>query len=214
MKAKTKAAPVDDKPDVLSYLDAAKQPGKKKSTQLEYDGDPAAVELAAAWLVWNQREDEAKREKEMVRDQILQFVRPWHEEQCRARQAHTPTVNVPTKDEDAVRVSFQHRYGKIDADRETMLREAVGPEFPAFFRIAYALKLRKEIADDFQKLQEFIQILASVVGPQRFAAWFDVEKTIVPTHLLTERKPNLPAEVLSKLDAAGVEQVVALAKAA
>ena len=88
----------------------------KATSHLVYTGE-AGQEAAARWLELNGQFAETERELALVRDRVLDVVRPWHEETCARRLTHEPTVVVETLT-GALRVSFQHRYTKLAMDRE------------------------------------------------------------------------------------------------
>src|SRR5688572_19153786 len=99
----------------------------KTSSHLVYTGE-AGQEAAARWLELNAQSAETERELALVRDRVLDVVRPWHEETCARRRTHEPTVVVETPS-GALRVSFQHRYAKLALDREEHLRQVLGEDF-------------------------------------------------------------------------------------
>src|SRR5438477_7214606 len=78
----------------------------KASSHLAY-ADKAGQEVAAHWLELNAKLAETERDLGLARDQLLDVIRPWHEEACVRRRAHEATVVVDSP-AGAVRVSFQH----------------------------------------------------------------------------------------------------------
>lgn len=217
-KAKPEAAPpapeaAKAKPNLAAFLSAtAKKPAKGKASHMEYDGD--AKDLASDFLKWAAAVDEAKREKDVVRDQIIKIVSPWHAEKCRARGEHEATVVVPAN-QGAVRVSFQHRYAKLSADKAELLAGILGETaFTELFRQVHTIAIRKEIAEDPAKLEEMHASLVEVIGAERMEAWFETSSSLVPNAVFTERKYTFDPATSQKLEAAGVKQVVAMAKSA
>jgi hypothetical protein len=63
----------------------------KTTSHLVYPGE-AGREAAARWLALDAELAETERELGLVREQILDVIRPWHEETCARRHAHEPTV--------------------------------------------------------------------------------------------------------------------------
>jgi hypothetical protein len=59
----------------------------KTSSHLVYPGE-AGRQAAVRWLELDAQLAENERELALVRDQILDVVRPWHEETCARRRAH------------------------------------------------------------------------------------------------------------------------------
>jgi hypothetical protein len=107
------AAPQAKSPSAAALLACATKKGKATS-HLLYTGE-AGREAAARWLELDAKLSETERELGLVREQILDVVRPWHEETCARRRAHESTVVVETPT-GALRVSFQHRYTKLPLD--------------------------------------------------------------------------------------------------
>src|SRR4051812_14331791 len=83
----------------------------KASSHLQHASE-AGKEVAARWLELNAQLAETERELGLARDQVLDLVRPWHEETCARRRVHEATVVIETPT-GALRVSFQHRYVKL-----------------------------------------------------------------------------------------------------
>jgi hypothetical protein len=78
----------------VALLAGATKKGKTTS-HLVYTGE-AGQEAAARWLELNARFAETERELGLARDQVLDVIRPWHEETCARRRAHEATVVVET----------------------------------------------------------------------------------------------------------------------
>jgi hypothetical protein len=94
----------------------------KASNHLVYTGD-AGQEAAVRWLELNAKFAETERELGLARDQVLDVIRPWHEETCARRRAHEATVVVEALT-GALRVSFQHRYAKLGHAQVISSRES------------------------------------------------------------------------------------------
>jgi hypothetical protein len=109
-----------------------------------------------------------------------------------------------------LRVSFQHRYGKLPLDREAALRAAVNNDFYRYFKRSVSLKVKKEVAEDPARLEQMLLALAKTLGAKNFAAMFEVEQTLAPTKVFTESSWQLSAETKAALATAGVKQVVAM----
>jgi hypothetical protein len=76
----------------------------KANNHLVYTGE-TGQEAAARWLALNAQFAETERELGLARDQVLDVIRPWHEETCARRRTHEATVVVETPT-GALRVSF------------------------------------------------------------------------------------------------------------
>jgi hypothetical protein len=181
----------------------------KTSNHLLYAGE-AGQEAAARWLELNAHFAETERELALVRDQVLDVIRPWHEETCSRRRTHEPTVVVETPT-GALRVSFQHRYAKLALDREEHLRQVLGDDFERLFKRTVSLKVKKEVAEDPAQLEQMVIALAEALGADNFASLFEVEQTLTPTKVFTETSCQLPSETRAALNLAGVRQIVAIA---
>jgi hypothetical protein len=113
--------------DRISSRSAGRHQEAKTTSHLVFTGE-AGQEAAARWLELDAQFAETERELALVRDRVLDVVRPWHEETCSRRRTHEPTVVVETAT-GALRVSFQHRYAKLALDREEHLRQVLGDDF-------------------------------------------------------------------------------------
>jgi len=200
--------PPQEKPLSAADLLGAATKKAKSNNHLIYNGPE--IEDAARWLVLGRQGDEIEREKALARDAILSVVTLWHEEQCAKRRTHESTVEINTPS-GIVRISFQHRYGKLLLDRQSALQAAAGADFERFFKKSVSLKVKKEIAEDPERLNEMVLKLAQAMGPENFAVLFEVEQSWMPTKVFTETSCQLPAEARTALQAAGLKQVIAMA---
>src|SRR5207247_1975613 len=166
-----------------ALLGAATKKTTKSTSHLIYTG--TGTEAAARWLVLGRQAEEIERELALLRDAILSVVAPWHEETCARRRAHESTVEITTP-AGTVRVSFQHRYGKLPLDREAGLRAAVNDDFDRYFKRSVSLKVKKEVAEDPTRLEQMVLALAKTLGAENFAAMFEVEQSLAPTKVFTE----------------------------
>jgi len=86
----------------------------------------------------------------------------------------------------------------------------VNGKYETYFKPGASLKVRKEIADDPEKLTEVVQSIAQALGTERFTEIFEAEQTIIPTKVFTERRyVELSDEQNAALDALGIKQIVA-----
>src|SRR5262245_58144240 len=83
-------------------------------------------------------------------------------------KAHEATVVVETPT-GALRVSFQHRYTKLALDREEHLRELLGEDYERYFKRTVSLKVKKEGAEDRERLDAMVLDLAEAPGAENFA---------------------------------------------
>ena len=191
------SAPAPQAKSAADLLAGATKKGKA-STHLVYTGE--GQEAAARWLELNAKLAETDRELGLARDQVLDLIRPWHEETCARKRAHEATVVVQTPTS-ALRVSFQHRYAKLGLDREEHLRQVLGDDFERYFKVA----------EDPAQFEQMVLALAEALGAENFTSLFEVEQSLTPTKAYTETSCQLPAETRAALNLAGVRQIVALA---
>jgi hypothetical protein len=181
----------------------------KTGNHLVYVGE-VGCEAAARWLDLNDKLAETERELNLARDRVLDVIRPWHEDTCARRRAHEATVVVETPT-GTLRVSFQHRYTKLALDREEHLRQLFGDDFERYFKRTVSLKVKKEVAEDPERLDAMVLALAEALGAENFASLFEVEQSLTPTKAYTETNCQFPAETRAALNLIGVRQIVALA---
>jgi hypothetical protein len=202
------AAPQAKSPSAAALLAGATKKAKTTS-HLVYPGETGR-EAAARWLELDAKLAETERELGLVREQILDVIRPWHDETCARRRAHEPTVLIETPT-GALRLSFQHRYTKLPLDLEGDLRDLLGDDYDRLFKRAVSLKVKKEIAEDPTQLDAMVVALAEALGAENFATFFEVDQSLAPTKAFTETRWQFPVETRAALQLAGVRQIVAFA---
>jgi hypothetical protein len=185
-------------------LKAAAKASSKKKDGLDYAGElPGSAELLRAL----RQRDELEREIDLLRESVRRTLEPWYREQLVSRGYET-TVRAA-----GLRLSFQHRYAKLPADREEPLRGIVNGSFERFFKPVSSLRVRKEIAEDPERLDAVVLDLANTLGAERFAEVFECEQTLTPTRVFTERRYlDLTPEQNAALELAGVRQIVSFAE--
>ena len=181
----------------------------KTNNHLAYSGEDGQA-AATRWLELSAKLAETERELGLARDQVLDVIRPWHEDTCAKRKAHEATVIVETS-AGTMRVSFQHRYTKLALDREEHLRQLLGDDYERYFKRAVSLKVKKEVAEDPERLDAMVLAVAEALGAENFASLFEVEQSLAPTKAFTESSCQFPPETRAALSAAGVKQIVAMA---
>lgn len=210
-KAKTKAPLASKRIDAAALLQSAvKKESTKRGGPFEYDGNLQAV--AGKILSLGRQRDEIERELALAKDECRRALDPWYQERLRTN-GHEPSVTVPSAGALALRVTYQHRYLKLATDRADAIQGIVGDAaYAAYFRQGATLKVRKEIADDPEKLADVVTALAEAIGVERFKEWFEAETTVLPTKVFTERRyVDLDENTNERLTLAGVRQVVAFA---
>ena len=164
-----------------ALLGAATKKSARSSSHLKYTG--TNIEAAARWLVLGRQAEEIERELALHRDTILGVVTPWHEETCAHRRAHESTVEISTP-AGTVRVSFQHRYGKLPLDREPGLRAAVNDDFDRYFKRSVSLKVKKEVAEDPTRLEQMLLALAESIGAENLSVQRIGERKSLPVTVI------------------------------
>ena len=208
-KPKLTSKPTEAKPvSAAALLGAATKKAGKTSSHLISKGE--ATEAAVKWIALSRQGEELERELGLLRDSLLTVLIPWHEDTCAGKGAHEATVEVPTE-AGTLRISFQHRYGKLPLDHEEGLREVVKDDFERYFKRSVSVKVRKEVAEDPVHLEKMVLTLAEALGPENFAALFEVEQSWSPTKAFTETRCLLPPETRAALNLAGIKQIVAIA---
>ena len=198
-------------PDTQALLDSAAKKEPRKADPFICDDKPTLA-LARTWL-GSALAMEAEQEKlKTFREKIVERLTPWHLAQCRERDAHEPSVLLETS-KGSLRVSFPHRYTKIGAKQEAKIQELAGEDFKRWFRKGCIIGIKKEITEDQAALEELVQTLAKVLGPEQFAAIFEVKQPLTPTEEFTAERFDLADGELEALEAAGVKQIVGLARA-
>jgi hypothetical protein len=204
----TTATKTAKKLDVAALLKAsAKAPAGKASSPFDYDGD--LKEPAARFLAIKAQVDELGREEGLVRDEIRRVVDPWYQGRLRDHK-YESSVKVGAGDGASLRVTYSRRCTKLPASKEDELRGILGDEYDRFFRPVAKVALKKAVAEDPDRLAEVVTELAEALGADKFSAIFDVEQTIEPSDAFAElRYRELDGETNSKLELAGVKQIVA-----
>jgi len=111
-----------------------------------------------------------------------------------------------------VRVSFQHRYGKLPLDREAGLRAAVNDDFETLLQALGVAEVKKEVAEDPTRLEHMVLALAKDARCRELRG--DVRgraNRLAPTKVFTESSWQLTPETRAALATAGIKQVVAMA---
>lgn len=199
------------KPSAASLLRAASKGSAKakKASGYEYDGN--AEEQAAEILHLKRTIDEQEREIKLKKSELRRFLDPWYHDKLRT-SGYESTVRVPAGNGgDALLLTYQHRYSVVPLELEEHLRGLVGQErFDRYFKPTASLKLKKEVAEDPERLNEVVLAIAEAIGPQRFATWFEAAQGLAPTKSFTEQRWNdLDDATNDRIAAFGVEQIVA-----
>jgi hypothetical protein len=184
-----------------SLLDSA--PKKTKSEALVYDQTKGERE-AGQLLGLLRKEKEIESDVGTLKAFLVDAVGKWHAKVC-AERGHQPAVLVMTA-EGTLQMLFQHRPTKIGPEKEAELRQEFGEDFDKFFAEQATVQFRKEIAGDAEQLNQVVRGLVKAIGPENFQAWFEAERSLVPTKEFTE---TIDAETRARF---GVKQVVSISE--
>lgn len=171
MKAKTR-----------SLLEAAEKPRRTGALIFSaLDTLPQAEQC----LKLIRRHDTLKAQLTEAKAIVASAIQAWREQQ----PSYDPCVVIPIGDVGTLQVLFKQQWHKIPSQKEAELRAELGEAFDDSFREQVTLKVRKDVTDDPKKLEQIVLALANAVGPEQFAAWFEVERTWVPTATFAEDPP-------------------------
>lgn len=140
------------KPDgIQALLDSATKSTTRKSKHLKL-WDQQVVELAKSFASYSKMNDEMQRDLAKLKEDIIREATPEHERYCRNQGAHEPTVEIDAGNHGTVRISFQHRYGKISADKAPALVELLGDEYqiPAEARQLQVFSITQTLRNSLQ----------------------------------------------------------------
>ena len=91
------------------------------------------------------------------------------------------------------------------------MRAALHGDYDRLVKRNVGIKVKKEVAEDPDKLEKLVLTLAEALGDQ-FAETFEVEQFLSPTDLFTQTSYQFSDETRTALEAAGVKQVTAFVK--
>jgi hypothetical protein len=185
---------------------AARAPSSRKADAFVFEGDLA--EPTKRFLELTTVRDEAEREIGLVRDQLRAALDPWYQEHVAAGH-YESSVRIPAGSR-CLRVTYQHRYAKFDAGNETELQRLLGKNYDRFFKRVAGLRLRKEVAEDPERLEQVVLAVADALGDQ-FAEIFEADPQLLPTKAFTERRwADLDQATNRQLDQLGLKQIVVI----
>src|SRR5262249_282991 len=104
-----------------------------------------------------------------------------------------------------------HRYSKLALDREEHLRQLLCDDFDRYFKKAVSLKVKKDVAEDPERLNTMVLALAEALGAENFSTLFEVEQSLPPTKAYPATSWQSRAETRAGLNLIGVKQIVTVA---
>ena len=184
--------------DVLAGATAPKaSKAKKAAAPLLVVGDDVK-QLATRIREVKEELDSAESIYETLSAEFIENVSPLRDSLC--KKAYQSSVRVPDTKGLSVGVSWADKYCKVPGENDSAIREVVGDHFEDYFTPDIAVTVR-DISE------ESLKELVTAVGPERFARFFAVEKTIKPTTRFTMEQFNVfTLEQRQRLVQAGVKQ--------
>jgi len=195
---------------VNDLLDQAAKP-EPRDPQPFTCADRKPVGLARAWIAAALIVESKQKILKDKREGIIDFLAPWHHQACQDAGRHEPSVLVETK-LGVLRATFAHRYEKIKMSQLEAVQDAAGDHFEEWFIDKPALEVKKEVAEDPAKFNALIKRLAEVLGEEEFLANFQAPRQLGVLGTFTKEKFTLSSEQLRSLEAAGVHQIVNIAR--
>lgn len=181
------------------FLDAAK--ASSASLPLIYDRHKGSLEAQNLLKVLRDLARLGAEETDL-KQALRDVLAPWHAKICQTHGRYETTVHIATN-EGTLQVQFKQQYGKIPAEREQELRAELGDDFDVFFEERAAVVLRRDVAEDEDKLDAMVSELRQLLG-DRFSDYFTAERCFVPTKEFTQKCVLDPVE----RERLGIKQVV------
>ncbi len=142
--------------------------------------------------------DSAESMYETLGAEFIQKVAPLRDDLC--RRSYQSSVRVPDTKGLSVGISWSDKYCAIPSENEDALRELAGVAYDDYFTGSIEVSVR-DISE------ESLTELVKAVGPERFARFFSVVKTIKPTTRFTQEQFNVyTPEQRQQFILAGVKQ--------
>lgn len=160
--------------DVNSIIAGAAKPktNGSKSKVPEVPVPPETQELLTEVRKLQEEIKSLKNICEMKEAQLIERVAPIREDLC--LQGYVSSIKMADTENRFSTLSWKDAYSKVDVGNSESLAQIVGSKYPEFFTTALNITV-KDTSED--ALQELI----SLVGPEQFARFFEVERNIKPT---------------------------------
>ncbi len=126
--------------------------------------------------------DSAESMYETLGAELIAKVAPLREDLC--RKAYQSSVRIPDAKGLSVGISWADKYCAIPSENEEALRAIAGDAYDDYFTGSIEVSVR-DISE------ESLTELVKAVGPERFARFFSVTKTIKPATRFTQEQFNV-----------------------
>ncbi len=166
--------------DVLASATVVKKDAKSKSKVPVLTVSDGIKAQAARIREIKEQLDSLETEYETVSAEVIQAVSPLREALCK-QQGYLSSVRVPDSKGLSIGISWADKYCKISPENEDAIREIAGERFDDYFTTELVVTV-KDISEE--SLTEIIK----AVGPERFAQFFAVEKSLKPTSRFTQEQ--------------------------
>ena len=179
----------------------AKKKAKKAKPQISLkDLD----EKLSEWRRLKQLEKETANSRKIIESDILPSIEDAKAEHCQSVGAYDSTVEVNGK----VAVTQANKYSKISLEDEELLRKTFGDEeFEKLFTPKTTVSFSDALLNNQDKLQEVLTAVQSVVDPEDFAKFFNVDYSYAPTEAYHKGRITSP-EMREKAKMAESEGIV------
>ena len=166
--------------DVLAGAQAAPKDAKGKSKVPVLMVSQEIREKAARLRQLKEELESTESMYDTLAAEMVEQVGPLREDLCR-RQGYLSSVRVPDSKGMSIGISWSDKYSKIPAANEPALRDLTGDRFSEYFTAAMAVTV-KDISEE--SLTEIVR----AIGPERFASFFEVERSLKPTSRFTQEQ--------------------------
>ncbi len=183
---------------VLAGATAPKASKSKKSTVPVLVVGEDVKKLATRIREVKEKLDSSESEYEILGAELIGKVAPMRDDLC--KKSYQSSVRVPDSKGLSVGISWADKYCAIPSENEDALRDLAGEAYDDYFTGSIEVSVR-DISE------ESLTELVKAVGPERFARFFSVTKTIKPTTRFTQEQFNVyTPEQRQAFIAAGVKQ--------
>jgi hypothetical protein len=198
---KKKVKPEEGGFDLGAVLAGATVPkeskAKKSSAPVLVVGDDVKI-LATRVREVKEQLDSAESMYETLGAELIGKVSPLRDDLC--KKSYQSSVRVPDTKGLSIGISWADKYCAIPPENEDALRDLAGETYADYFTSSIEVSVR-DISE------ESLTELVKAVGPERFARFFSVTKTVKPTTRFTMEQFNVfTPEQRQQFTLAGVKQ--------
>jgi hypothetical protein len=159
--------------DFVSQLAKAK-PAKASKSSTRFGADlPALEPHIGRWIEAKAERDKYASIMETSEAQIIEAGLPLLLDSCARERRVETSIRLNNR----VTLTRKNQYSKIPDEHIGALRETFTQDYPRYFAEQLNVSLTLEAAAD----EKFLSILVAALGPDEFAARFNVTRTVTPT---------------------------------